>query len=390
LDGSLDPSFSGDGIQTTHLGTADEGYTALAVQNDQKIVAAGRVYDTRGPQQMALVRYLPNGSLDTSFDGDGKTFNSALTLATSVELQTDQKIVVAGSVGFNPTGRFGVARFNSNGSLDTSFGGTGSVITDFGVGSHYAEDLIIQNDGKIIAAGGGSGYFLLARYNVDGTLDTSFDGDGKVISYVVTNGGTTGSIMEIALQPDGKIVAVGFGAGQGGLVARYNVDGSLDTSFGTSGLVDHPDFFTIAGVGLQSDGKIVVNGGQDWKASRLNTDGSIDATFGGTGTIQVHASGTGMNLLVQPDGKIAMIGTGSGNNKIITARLNPDGTFDTTWGGGAAASASNPMVAGTETTRSDGSNSISTLDAASVQQLLAEPEAKNTWTRKSRFKLFAL
>jgi uncharacterized delta-60 repeat protein len=165
----------------------------------------------------------------------------------------------------------------------------------------------------------------------------------------------------------------------------------VDTSFGNFGVVQHPGIGSnIAGVGIQSDGRIVVIGMTDWKAGRLNLDGSIDTTFGGTGTVQVHSSAMGWNLLVQPDDKIVMVGTGSGNNKIVTARLNADGTFDTTWGGGAAASASISMVAGTESTRSDGSNSISALDAASVQQLLAEPDAKNTWTRKSRLKLLAL
>lgn len=411
-DGSLDSSLSGDGIQTTDLGSGGGGFWDLEIQGDQRIVAGG--YASVNSGQMAVVRYLPDGSLDPSFDADGKAFTSfpgggkrdthVAAQGFAVELQPDQKIVVAGRVwNFNAgSWRFGVARFNSNGDLDTSFGGTGQVTTDFGLGIHHeVSALAIQVDGKIIAAGGGGGYFLMARYNPDGSLDSSFDGDGRVILDVSSSSGW-GLFADIAIQPDGKIVAGGghtFTAQ--GIVARYNADGSLDSSFGNGGIFQHPDFAgPIGDVEIQSDGGIVASGIQDWQVSRLNADGSLDTTFAGTGSLLVSSGANGADLLIQPndpntldDDKILLIGYGEGGNNFITARLNSDGTFDTTWGSGAAASTSSSSLTSAETAVAPpppGSSSISALDAAAVQQLLAEPEAKNTWTRKSRFKLLAL
>jgi uncharacterized delta-60 repeat protein len=295
--------------------------------------------------------------------------------------------------------------------LDTTFGGTGHVVTSFGLPQftpggrpivYEVHGLAVQGDGKIIAAGGGEGYFLMARYNPDGSLDSSFDGDGRVVLDVSSSSGW-GLFADIALQPDGKIVAGGghtFTAQ--GIVARYNADGSLDSSFGNGGIFQHPDFAgPIGDVELQSDGRIVVSGIQDWQVSRLNADGSLDTKFAGTGSLHVTSGANGADLLIQPndpnipdDDKIVMIGYGDGGNNFIVARLNNDGSFDSTWGGGAAASESSSTLASAETTLAppprDPNSSIYALDAASVQQLLAEPEANNTWTRKSRIKLFAL
>jgi uncharacterized delta-60 repeat protein len=406
-DGSLDSSLGGDGIQTTDLGSTGDGFWDLEIQGDQKIVAGGyATVNTR--RQMAVVRYRPDGSLDTSFDGDGKAFTAFAgtggATGYAAAIQSDQKILIAG-IANNLI--FGVARFNSNGSLDTSFGGTGHVVTNFGLpqfapnGStirYEVTALAIQSDGKIIAAGGGAGYFLMARYNPDGTLDSSFDGDGKVVQDVSASS-SWGLIGDIAIQPDGRIVAVGghlFTAQ--GIVGRYNPDGSLDSSFGNGGLVQHPQFTgTIGEVELQSDGKIVVSGLQDWRVARLNADGSLDTSFAGAGSVVVTSVGDGASLLIQPndpnvadDDKIVTIGFGDNANNFIVARLNNDGTFDATWGGAAAASASTSTETAIAPAPASGDSSISALDAASIQQLLAEPEANNTWTRKSRFKLLAL
>jgi uncharacterized delta-60 repeat protein len=393
-DGSLDSSFSGDGIQTTQIAGNSDVYWDVAIQQDQKVVGVG--YATGSGQNAysnaAVVRHLPDGSLDTSFSGDGKAFADfgATAQVFAGTIQPDGKIVVAGRAYLSPT-RFAVARFNADGSLDTSFGSGGKVTTNFGVGGyqnhHEANGLVIQPDGKILVSGSGGAYQLLARYNANGTLDTSFDGDGKVIR---NSGLSQAGLGGLALQPDGKILAVGGTPFQGvGLILRYNPDGSLDTSFGASGVVQHPHITTfVRGVALQSDGRIIVSGGRDWKASRLNSDGSLDTSFAGTGSVQVVPSGAALStdLLLQPDGKIVMSGYNESTGNFITARVNSDGTMDTTWGGGAAA-ASNVTVAPPPP---GASTSVSALDVASVQQLLSEPEAKNTWTRKARFKLFAL
>jgi uncharacterized delta-60 repeat protein len=410
-DGSLDSTLGGDGIQTTSLGSSADSFWDLAVQADQKIVAAGLVVGNNG--QMLVARYLPDGSLDPSFDGDGKAFTSfpgggrrdthVAAQAYALELQPDQKLVVAGRVWNYTTGkwRFGLARFNSNGSLDTTFGGTGQLTTDFGVGGSYeVSDLALQSDGKVIAAGGGGGHFLLARYNANGTLDSSFDGDGKVVldASSADGGGVFGGLV---IQPDGKIVAVGLQYPSQGIVTRFNQDGSLDSSFGNGGLVKYPEIpSALREVELQSDGKIVVSGVYDLRATRLNSDGSIDTSFGGTGTVLISDVINGQDLLVQAndpstpdDDKIVMIGYGDGGNNFVVARLNSDGTTDTTWGGGAdAASSSTVAIADTTVAPPPAGtgNSISALDAMSIQQLLAEPNSENTWTRKSRFKLLAL
>jgi uncharacterized delta-60 repeat protein len=406
------PWLGGDGIQTTDLAS----FWDLAIQGDRKIVAAGSA-----DSQMAVVRYLPDGSLDTSFDGDGKAITSfagggrrdthVAAQGYAVELQSDQKIVVAGRVWNFNTGawRFGVARFNSNGSLDTSFGGSGQVITDFGlplVGAdglknHFeVSALASQPDGKILAAGGGEGYFLIARYNSDGTLDPTFDGDGMLIQDV-NSSSSWGLIGDIAFQPDGKILAVGghdFTAQ--GIVARYNPDGSLDSSFGSGGLVQHPHFAgTITNVELQSDGRIVVSGLRDWRASRLNADGSLDTSFAGTGSVLIASGANGSDLLIQPndpsvpdDDKFVLIGYGENGNNFIVARLNSDGSFDSTFGGTATSASISTLTTSDKTAQTavqakpgSVSRSVSLFDAASVQQLFAERES--TWTYKSRFKM---
>jgi uncharacterized delta-60 repeat protein len=406
-DGSLDSALSGDGIQRADLGSTGGGFLDLTIQGDQKLVAGGHANVNNG--QMAVVRYLPDGSLDTSFDGDGKAFtafpgggkrNTHLAAqGFAVELQTDEKVVIAGRVWnyATATWRFGLARFNSNGSLDTTFGGTGQITTDFGLGIHHeVSDLAVQSDGKIIAAGGGGGYFVLARYNPNGTLDTSFDGDGKVVHNVSSSSGW-GLIGEIALQPDGKIVAGGGHVFTNqGLVARYNPDGSLDPSFGNGGLAQHPHFTAaIGGLGLQSDGRIVVSGLHDWRAGRLNSDGSVDTSFGGMGSVLISSLADGSTQVIQSndpnsadDDKIILIGSGDGGNSYIVARLNNDGTFDSTWGGAAASASGTPLSAQEPDSLDSATSRVvnrPTLYAAAVDVLLSrESEGAAIKPRRTR------
>jgi uncharacterized delta-60 repeat protein len=347
-DGSLDSTFSGDGKETTDVGSAlDAFWGGAAIQSDQRIVVAGKVHSIgTAPVTMAVLRYLPDGSLDTSFDGDGKVFTAfgGISIANSVVIDSDQKIVVAGRADGDSdyaSSRTAIVRYNSDGSLDTTFGSTGVVTTDFGVGSVQSFNaLVIQSDGKLVAAGSGHSlmvngsythYRFLARYNTDGTLDSSFDGDGKVLFYSGTSDST---FFDIALQSDGKILASGWVAGVP-YVARFNADGSLDSSFGDSGEVFRPDLsFGFTGLALQSDGKIILAARDDFAATRLNPDGSLDTSFAGTGTIQAVPSARVSNLIVQPDDKIVM--TGGNDTSFVTVRLNRDGTFDSTFGSGLA------------------------------------------------------
>jgi uncharacterized delta-60 repeat protein len=188
-----------------------------------------------------VARYNANGSLDTSFDGDGKLTTAFVSdgVAHDVAVQSDGKIVVAGYTYSGSNNDFAVVRYNADGSLDTSFGAGGKVITDFGSAGDHGYSLALQSDGKIVVAGGtgavGAYSLALARYNTDGSLDTSFDGDGRVSTAI----GSSSVGYGVAIQPDGKIVVTGEG-GTGNYyfaVARYNSDGSLDTSFDGDGRV---------------------------------------------------------------------------------------------------------------------------------------------------------
>jgi uncharacterized delta-60 repeat protein len=206
-------------LQKTDFGVGAAG-KKVAVQGDGKIVAVGLAGTST---DFAIARYNPDGSLDTSFSGDGKqTLDLAfgvIAAAFGVAIQADGKIVAAGEA--SDLGAFALARFNPNGSLDTSFSGDGLQTTEFLFGADTANDLAIQANGRIVAVGVASGGatgqdFALARYNPNGSLDASFSGDGRKRTsfgaFDVANGG--------ALQGDGRIVAVGAGNGEFAL-ARY-------------------------------------------------------------------------------------------------------------------------------------------------------------------------
>lgn len=269
MDGNLDPTFDADGRVTTPFGFgfSSDGATAVALQPDGKIVAAGiaGVLDL----DFALARYNPNGSLDTTFDTDGKVttdFGSNNDGIGAIALQPDGRIVAVGTARVGSGLNFALARYNKDGSLDPTFGTNGMVTTDFGFGGDGAKAVALQPDGKILVAGfatpirGQLEHFALARYNPDGSLDTAFDIDGMVTTAFSSSDDSASAVV---LQPDGKIVAVG-GARFGGLydfaLARYNADGSLDTTFDTDGMVTtafSSSHDQASAVVLQADGKIV-------------------------------------------------------------------------------------------------------------------------------------
>ena len=163
----------------------------------------------------ALIRWLAAaGDLDTSFDSDGKVttaIGSAMTLLRSVAIQSDGKIVAAGYSDNGSNYDFALVRYNTDGSLDTSFDSDGKVTTAIGSGNDSAFSVAIQSDGKIVAAGYSTTVvtddFALVRYNTDGSLDTSFDSDGKVTTAI---GSGDDDAFSVAIQSDGKIVAAGY------------------------------------------------------------------------------------------------------------------------------------------------------------------------------------
>jgi uncharacterized delta-60 repeat protein len=332
-DGSLDPSFGSGGKATTDFGGFDAA-SALAVQPDGRIVAAGR----SGSGDFALARYNADGSLDSTFGSGGKltTDFGGFDGALAVALQTDSKIIAVGGGGTGSD--FALARYNADGSPDTSFGSGGIVPTDFG-GFEAATAVAIQGDGKIVATGstfsGGFQQFVLARYNGDGSLDASFGSGGMVTTDFGLGSGFGGALT---IQPDGKIVAAGR-AGTDFVVARYNGDGSPDPSFGTAGKVT-TDFggalFDAAfGVALQSNGKIVAAGGTfngfgppaaDFALARFGADGSLDAGFDSGGKVTTDFGGfdVASGLALQADGKIVAAGQGGSGSDFALARYLGD------------------------------------------------------------------
>lgn len=353
--GDLDPTFSGDGKQLTSIRVSAYG-NGVAIQSDGKIVAAGGSYaGAGGTHDFALARYMPDGSLDTSFDGDGKlTTDFGGGVAYGVALQPDGKIVAVGG----GAGGFSFARYNAVGSLDTSFDGDGKRTTDFGGG--WASGVALQSDGKIVAVGyatgfGAEGDFALARYNADGSLDASFSGDGSQTTDI---GGDEGA-SDVAIQRDGKIVAVGssysfIGSSTDAVVARYNPDGSLDPSFGTFAgfqLTSVSGLDRAGGVALQPDGKIVAVGAtnEDFLLARYNPNGSPDATFSddGTQTTDFGESDGAGGVALQPDGKIVVAGatsSGGGPSALALARYQAGSAS-----GSAPTNASPPTISGIAT-----------------------------------------
>lgn len=297
-DGTLDSAFGTGGVVTTAVGTFRDYGRCVALQSDGKILVAGEV-SNGGAYDFGVVRYLANGALDPAFGTGGIATISLVSgndYPKGVFVRGDGKIVVAGAANTD----FGVARLNSNGSPDTSFGTAGKVVTDFGTSSFdYAEAALMQSDGKIIIAGRVStatrGYdFGLIRYQESGALDTTFGTGGKVSTPV--GGGTMEDICyDLAQQSDGKIIAVGDSVSSGSeiVVVRYMPSGSVDTTFATGGIGSYAISNSAnhgRAVAVQSDGAIVVAGYANSQGDtdffgciRLLSNGTADPSFGSSG-----------------------------------------------------------------------------------------------------------
>lgn len=338
INGSLDTSFNSTGTQpgtvTTQIGTSTSSFVnAVAIQADGKIIAAGS-----DNNNFVLARYIgigaSEGALDTSFNSTGTQPGTVTTpigistnsSANAVAIQVDGKIIAAGSDGTN----FVVARYTSDGILDTTFGTNGITTTQIGGPTNRASinAVAIQTDGSIVAIGNDNSNFVLARYTTNGFLDNSFGNSG----IVITSMPNSAAAFAGAIQANGKIIAAGvvyISGQQGFALARYNTDGSLDTTnFGTGGIVitipTNDRFFSANAVTIQSDGKIVaagrftpsamVGGPEQFVLARYTTNGSLDTSFGSdaTGIVKTSIVVSGHNdtnsvisgLAIQSDGKI--------------------------------------------------------------------------------------
>ncbi len=336
--GHLDPTFGSDGKVTTDFG-GNETALGLAVQANGKAVLAGTRFDPGPSDDFVLARYTARGALDATFDRDGKVttdFGGGPDGAHDVAIQADGKIVAAGS-GIPSQVRpldFALARYNRDGTLDSTFGYGGKVLTTFEPNSiDSASAVLIQPDGKIVAAGSTRPRreFAVARYLPNGSLDASFDGDGLVVTPI-----PSGVVFDLALQPDGKLIAAGW-SNPGGYdiaMARYNGDGSLDASFDRDGIVVVSSFRpagTYADhVLVLRDGKILTGG---TGLVRFNPDGSVDRSFGAGGR-----AATDLGLVtpvLQPDGKIIAAGSTQASGQFSdfgVVRLTAGGRIDSTFG----------------------------------------------------------
>jgi uncharacterized delta-60 repeat protein len=306
--------------------------------------------------------FAQDGSLDNTFDSDGLVTSTIGTFddaAYALALKEDplnptnfaaRKIIIAGHTYNGNNYDFLLMQYNSDGSIDNNFGVNGVVTLSIGNYDDKARTLAIQSDGKIVVAGnsfdGSKDDFALARFNADGSIDNTFNGNG----FVLTSIGTVGAaINSIAIQSDGSIFAAGYtliGSNMDFAVAKYNSSGILDNTFDTDGIAITP-FYSNAEyaskVLIQSDGKIVVlgstvqNSDYDFAMVRYNPDGTYDNTFNSNGFITPFFSGNfneyGNTAILQNDGKILMAGMNNSTfNDFIVGRINTDGSMDNSFG----------------------------------------------------------
>ena len=295
---------------------------------------------------LVLSRYSADGSILKGFGIDGYSPNVAI-FSPRIALQGDGKIVAGGVY----LGAFALARYHPNGTLDNSFDGDGKVTTAFGSSTNYPASLAIQDDGKILMAGTTGNDFVIVRYNPDGTLDSAFDGDGKLFTSI---GNSISRATSIAIQNDGRIVVGGTSVVvppySDFAVVRFNMDGRLDSSFGGDGIVT-----TDIGLGtedllrslaIQSDGKIVVAGsteipvgglfGGHLAVVRYNADGTLDYSFGGGDGKTATHPGRAYSVAIQSDGKIVVAGWGRLNTSVFVfavMRHNSNGALDSSFDG---------------------------------------------------------
>jgi uncharacterized delta-60 repeat protein len=349
----LDPAFDGDGVATVDLGGWD-GCEAILVQPDWRIVCAGGRW-LPGSGAFAIVRYNWDGSLDTTYSGDGLVTTTLgggnHTGARAAALQPDGKLVAAGKVGSSDEGHFAVIRYDRMGALDPTFHGDGVVTTT--VGSTRSEfvdtaGVAVCSDGKVVVAGTAQFSdvdFVLLRYDTDGWLDNSFGLNGIAAANLGRDFDIAGAL---AVQTDGKLVVVGRSADGAPAnadfaVARFHPEGGLDASFDADGIVftaASGGFDGLDAVAIQPDGKIVAAGeaGQDLAVARYSVTGTLDASFDGDGIVVTDFGAAGAeayDVVIQSDGKIVVVGglwSGSGGD-IVVARFDQYGGLDATFDG---------------------------------------------------------
>ncbi|MGZ4136650.1 MAG: hypothetical protein ACXVPX_03685 [Actinomycetota bacterium] len=330
-DGSLDRTFGDHGIVQTNVTDANDVLHGVAVQPDGEIVVAGQA--GTGPR-FVVARYTADGVLDPTFGGDGMVSTSFEAkggdAAVAVAVLPDGEILAAGVAHTNCScERYAVARYDTDGRLDRTFGTDGKATVHFRSGGEPGA-MAVAADGSIVLVGGNVpdvDKFQVTRFTADGAIDTTFGGgDGKVTT---NTGQGEEAATGVAIDRGGSVIVIGytdlpheggetFGPSKFALV-RYAGDGSLDRSFRTNGRVKTA-FSTDAfphGVVVQADGKIVAVGGVGTRFGlvRYATDGTLDPTFGGDGKVTTNLSSDvddARAIALQEDGRIVVAGTASG------------------------------------------------------------------------------
>jgi uncharacterized delta-60 repeat protein len=355
------------GFGQFNFGLDDDEARAVAVQPDGKVVAAGWSYQTMGAWNFAVVRFTSYGTYDSTFGNPNQLgratadLGSPYDFAYALALQPDGKILLGGHSRGVSDDDFALFRFKSDGTPDPKFGANGKApLQQITSGDDGVNALALQPDGQIIAAGYGNPgtgkIFAVARYNTNGSLDNSF---GTAGSSVQSIGGQEDAANAVAVQPDGKIVLAGYsfdGSKNHFALLRYTADGKqLDTTFGMGGKVVTPSTTNdrATGLALQPDGKIVVAGSSDdgaknsFEIARYNPSGSLDTSFGSGGIIRAPLDASGAaayGMALQPDGKIVAAGEdfASGSHHFTIARFLGNTLSVTKSGSGTGTVASSP------------------------------------------------
>jgi len=350
--GDLDATFNPPDGYVLHNGWNKDSYVGVAIQTDSKIVVSTGILSGTDAD-VGVLRYNGDGTLDSAFGTDGIVIydgGKGNDCGRLVTIQADGKIILTGYGNNGEDYDILTMRYNSDGTLDTSFGTNGIAIYNNGNRNDYGRAIAIQSDGKIVvtarSTGNSTSIAMILRYNGDGTLDSTFGTNGVVI-YEGDQGND--GFRDVAIQTNGKIVVSGYtktDAGFDVLTARYTSNGTLDNTFGTSGVVTYDGGHGddgARGVAIQSDGKIVVSGGNyngtdlDVLVLRYNSTGTSDNAFGTNGVVSYDSgkgNDNGRRLTIQGGNKIVVTGnTPNGTDEdVLILRYNVDGSADGTFG----------------------------------------------------------
>lgn len=357
--GTLDTAFGSGGGAGTSVGYYDSPQRVFILPDGKILIAGQSSYAAFhifAPGPMAT-RFNPEGTLDTTYGNNGVYNPIGNILTSDVIMQPDGKLVFAG--GANPTYNtlprdFAIVRFTSNGQLDSSFGDNGVTVTSVGGSNDVGRAVLYLPDGKLLLAGFTQGTMTspgaidFVRYNSNGTLDTTF-GEGGIVYHLLGSIGSTPDVYDMVLLPSGKIFLSGNSGGD--FLALFNSDGSMDTSFGTNGFVYSP--YVRGKMTVQPDGKILIpfsstlpsaDSANVFSIARFKPDGSPDVNFGTGGIVQTpwrsnvsgYANATANEVVLKSNGDIIAVGSalringtvqGSDTSAVAAAQYTTNGTL---------------------------------------------------------------